>query len=189
MHRLGFLPVAMLALAVPSVAPRAETMPKPTADYSAEGTITSGKGSNPATVRHGAGKLRIDTHVDGKKAAIYVDLAARTATVVSQRLGQKIAMEIDPERASDAVNMLDRDAKRVGEATVAGETCDEYEFETSKGHKVMTCVTRDGIALRTRDVSRNRVVWEASEVKRAPQDAAQFVLPADAIPLQVPKLR
>jgi len=188
MPRLGFLPFALIALAIPAAA-HAESLPKPTADYVAEGTITSGKGSNPATVRHGAGKIRVDTQVDGKKAAIYVDLTARTATVVSQRMGQKIAMQIDPERASDAVNMLDRDAKRVGEAKIAGETCDEYEFETSKGHTVLICVTHDGIALRTRDVSRNRVVWEASQVTRAPQNAAQFVLPSDAIPLQVPKLR
>jgi len=186
MRRLGSLPFAVLALAVPAVV-HAEPLPKPTADYAAEGTITSGKGSNPATVRHGAGKMRIDTQVDGKKAAIYIDLTARTATVVSQRMGQKIAMQIDPERASDAVNMLDRDAKRVGEAKVAGETCDEYEFETSKGHTVLACVTHDGIALRTRDVSRNRVVWEASSVARAPQNAAQLVLPSDAIPL--PKLK
>jgi hypothetical protein len=85
--------------------------------------------------------------------------------------------------------MLDRDAKRVGEAKVAGETCGEYEFETAKGHTVLTCITSDGIALRTRDVSRNRVVWEAAHVTRAPQNAAQFVIPSDAVPLQIPKLR
>ncbi|HKU99273.1 MAG TPA: hypothetical protein VJR58_28540 [Vineibacter sp.] len=191
MPRHGFLTLALpalVALAVP-VGLHAEPLPKPTVDYAAEGTITSGKGSNPATVRHGTGKMRVDTQVDGKKAAIYIDLTARTATVVSQRLGQKIAMQIDPERASDAVSMLDRDAKRVGEAKVAGEACDEYEFETSKGHTVITCVTHDGIALRTRDVSRNRIVWEASNVTRAAQNAAQFVLPSDAIPLQIPKLK
>ncbi|TXL73070.1 hypothetical protein FHP25_23020 [Vineibacter terrae] len=190
MRRLGPAPLALLALALPSAGLRAEPLPKPTTDYVAEGTITSGKkGSSPASVRHGAGKLRVDTEVDGKKAAIFIDLEARTATVVSQRLGQKIAMQIDPERAGEAVSMLDRDARRVGEAKIAGETCDEYEFETAKGHTVVTCVTRDGIALRTRDVSRNRVIWEASRVTRGPQDAAQLVVPSDALPLQIPKLR
>lgn len=106
-----------------------------------------------------------------------------------ERLGQKIAMHIDPERAAAAASLLDEDARRVGEATIAGETCRDYEFETAKGRAMRACMTSDGIVLRTRDVSRNRVLWQASRVTRAAQDPDLFVVPADAIPLQMPKLR
>jgi hypothetical protein len=185
----GFIPFAMIALAVPMISAHAEPVPRPTVDYAAEGTMTSGKGSSPTTMRHGAGKLRVDTEVDGNRSSIYIDLAGHHATIVTHRMGQKIAMQVDPERAREAANMLDRDARRVGGATVAGETCDEYEFETAKGRTVRTCVTRDGIPLHTRDVTRDRLVWQATRVMRAPQSAAQFVVPSDAIPLQIRKSR
>jgi hypothetical protein len=189
MRRLGLVPLAVLAFAVPRASVLAEPLPKPAVDYAVEGTITSGKGSNPATMRHSAGKLRVDTEFDGHNSAVYIDMTARTATVVTQRMGQKIAMQIDPERAGEAANIVERDARRVGEARVAGEACGEYEFETAKGRTVRACVTRDGIALRTHDITRGRVTWEAARVTRAPQSAALFVVPTDAMPLQIPKMR
>ncbi len=187
MRRPGLISLGLIALAMPPHGARAEPLPRPTVDYAAEGTMTSGKGSSPATLRHGAGKLRVDTEVEGNKSSIYVDLAAHKATVVTHRMGQKIAMQVDPERAAEAASMMDRDARRVGEAKVAGESCNEFEFETGKGRTMRTCVTRDGIALRTRDMTRDRVVWEAARVTRAPQNAALFVVPPDAIPLQIRK--
>ena len=189
MYRPGFLAMATLMLAVVPVAVHAEPLPKPSVDYAVEGTITSGKGSRPATIRHGAGRMRFDTEADGHGAAVYIDLTARTATMVTQRLGQKIALQVDPERAGEAANFLDRDAKVVGEDKVAGEACTEYEFETAKGRNVRTCITRDGIPLRTRDLARDRVAWEASRVTRAPQAASLLTVPPDAIPVQIPKLK
>lgn len=189
MRRPGSLSMAAAVLALLPLAAHAEPLPKPAVDYVVEGTMTSGKGSNPATMRHGAGKMRFDTEADGHAASVYIDIAARTAIVVTQRLGQKIAMQVDPERAGEAANFLDRDARVVGEAKVAGEACTEYEFETAKGRSMRTCVTRDGIPLRNRDLTRDRVAWVASKVTRAPQAAAQFVVPSDAIPVQIPKMR
>jgi hypothetical protein len=187
MRRLGFVSLGVIALAMPSMAVRAEPLPRPSVDYAAEGTITSGKGSNPATMRYGGGKMRLDTEVEGNKSSIYIDVATHTATVVTHRMGQKIAMQVDSDRAAETANFIDRDARRVGEAKVAGETCNEYEFETAKGRTMRTCISHDGIALRSRDVTRDRVVWEAARVTRAPQNAALFVVPSDAIPLQIQK--
>lgn len=189
MHRFAVASFALATLMLGPVGARAEPLPKPSVDFAVDGTITSGKGSNPATLRHGAGKMRVDADVDGHNAAIYIDLATHMATVVTQRMGQKIAMHIDPERAAAAANFMDRDARQVGESRIAGETCNEYEFETAKGRQIKACVTRDGIPLRTQDVTRNRVVWEARHVTRAPQSADVFAVPQDAVPLQIPKLK
>lgn len=189
MRRLPSLSLAATVLAAFSTAAHAETLPKPSVDFVTEGTMTSGKGSNPATMRHSGGKMRFDTEAQGHPAAVYIDIATRTVTVVSERMGQKIAMKVDPERAGEAMNFLDRDARRVGEARIAGESCDEFEFEGGKGHMVRACVTRDGISLRARDVSRNRVLWEAKRVTRGPQGADLFVVPRDAIPLQIPNMK
>ena len=189
MRYRGLALFAGVVAALWSAGVRAEPLPRPNVDFVAEGTMTSGKGSHPATVRHGAGKMRVDTEFDGYRSAIYIDLPTHAATVVTERMGQKIALQIDRERASEAVNILDRNARRAGEAKVAGETCAEYEFETAKGRTVRTCITDDGIALRMRDMTRKRVTWEAAHVTRAPQDAALFVVPPDALAVQVPKLR
>jgi hypothetical protein len=188
MRSCFWLPLALSLAALPAAA-HAEKLPRPSVDYAAEGNLMFGKGENPGTMRHSGGKMRLDTDVEGQPSSVYIDLMAKTATVVMERLGQKIAMHIDPERAAAAASLLDEDAKRVGEAAIAGETCNDYEFETAKGRAMRACITDDGIVLRTRDVSRNRVLWLASRVTRAAQDPGLFVLPADAIPLQIPKLR
>lgn len=192
MHRAGvvrLVPLAAVALALPLSGVRAEPMPRPAVDYVAEGTMTSSKGSGPATMRHGAGKMRLDAEVEGNPSSIFIDLVAHKATVVTQRMGQKIALEVDPDRVGEAVYGLQRDARRVGEDKVAGEACAEYEFESGRGRTLRTCVTADGIAVRSRDVSRKRVVWEASRVTRGAQNAALFVVPTDATPLHIPRPR
>ncbi|MCW5745110.1 MAG: hypothetical protein KIT36_02785 [Alphaproteobacteria bacterium] len=189
MRRLAFVSLAAVALTATASVGRAEPLPRPSVDYAVDGTMTSGKGSFPATMRHGGGKLRVDSEMNGHKSSIFIDIAARTATVVTERMGQKIAVQVDPEQSAGAASFLDRDAKRIGEDKVAGESCDEYEFESAKGRTIRACLTRDGIALRTRDVSRDRVIWEATRVTRGPQNAAALTVPQDAIPLQIPKLK
>lgn len=189
MRPLRSLSLTAAVLAVLPLTAHAEKLPRPSVDYAVDGTMTSGKGSNPATMRHSNGRMRLDTDADGHPTAVYIDIATRTVTVVAERMGQKVAMTIDPERAGEAMNFMDRDAKRVGEAQVAGERCDEFEFDTGRGHVVRTCITRDGVSLRARDMSRGRVVWEASRVTRAPQSADLFVVPRDAIPMQLPKMK
>jgi hypothetical protein len=185
---LSFALAAATLVAAP-FALRAEPLPKATVDYAVDGTVTSGKGSNPATIRHSNGRMRVDTETDGHAASVYIDMPGRKATMVTQRLGQKIAVQVDPDRAGEAANFLERDAKVVGKADVAGETCTDFEFENAKGRALRTCITSDGIPLRTRDISRDRVVWEASRVVRAPQASALFTVPADAIPVSIPKLK
>jgi hypothetical protein len=190
MRHMPSLPLAAALLAGLSTVAHAEKLPKPTVDFAAEGTITSGKeGSSPATMRQSGGRLRLDTQAKGHPTSLFVDIASHTATVVSERMGQKIAMKIDPERAAEAINFLDRDAKRVGEARIAGESCDEFEFETGKNHTIRACITHDGISLRARDMSRHRVLWEARSVTRAPQNADIFIVPRDAVPLQIPTMK
>lgn len=189
MRRLTALSLSVLTLALQPAVSWAEPLPRPQVDFATEGTITSGKGSSPATMRHAGGKMRVDTAAEGNNATIYIDIAARTATVVTHRLGQKIAMQVDPAQAGDAANILERDAKRVGEAKVAGEPCDEFEFESAKGRAMRACITRDGISLRTRDLSRDRIVWEATRVTRGAQNPALFAVPSDAIPMAIPRLK
>jgi hypothetical protein len=183
------LPLFALALLVAPHASYAEKLPRPAVDYAVEGTMTSGRGSQPGTIRHGGGKMRFDIDDAGQQASIFVDLAARKATVVTHRDGKKLAIQMEADNAGEAGNFLERDAKRLGDAQIAGEACVDYEFEGVRGRTIRGCFTTDGIALRMRDLTRDRVFWEALRVTRAPQSAALFVVPTDAEPMQIPRTR
>lgn len=184
-----FPPLAAALCAALATSAAAEPLPRPTVDFAAQGTLTGGKGAAPATMRHKAGKVRVDTEADGQATSIFIDHAARSATVVSIRFGQKVALEIDPDRAAGAQTPWDLDATRVGSATVAGENCVEYEVENARGRKQRVCLARDGVPLRTIDVSRDRVAWIATQVTRAPQEASLFAVPGDAMRVQLPPKR
>lgn len=189
MRHVAATPCLALALALSPSIGQAEPLPRPQVDYVAEGTINAGAGNGPGTMRHASGKMRIDTVAQGLNTAIYFDIQARTATIVTQHMGQKIAMRMDPADASEAVNVLERDAKRLGELTVAGERCDIYEFEVAKGRTLRACVTRDGIGLRTHDPDRDHVIWEATRLSRTAQNPTLFVVPSDAVPMAIPRLK
>jgi hypothetical protein len=186
----AFWPIMLamvLAVALPRIDARAEKLPMPTVDYAAEGDVTTQMGAAPGTMRHRSGKFRVDSAPNGQETTIFFDLAASTATIVSVFNGRKIAMQIDAAQVENAFNVSTLDAKRLGEDTILGERCDIYEFEVTPGRPMQACITRDGIGLRSHELG--RPMWQATRVTRASQDPALFVVPADAVPMQLPRMR
>ncbi|HJQ55999.1 MAG TPA: hypothetical protein VJ890_03785 [Vineibacter sp.] len=177
----------ILTLGLPAADGRAEKLPLPSVDYAADGNIMMHTGNVASTMRHAGGKIRIDAAPNGNATTVYFDLAAPTATIVTERHGQKIAMQVDASQVGGAIATAGIDAKRMGEDTVLGESCIIYEFEVTPGRPMQACVTQDGIGLRSYELG--RMLWQATRVTRAPQDPALFKVPTDAVPLQVPRMR
>jgi hypothetical protein len=66
---------------------------------------------------------------------------------------------------------------RLGQGSVAGRSCTEWQALDRLGHEARVCVTNDGVLLRAGTPDAVRVT--AVSVDYAPQDAAAFRIPAD----------
>ena len=72
---------------------------------------------------------------------------------------------------------------------MAGEPCDIWRIETGRpGEPVHSCITPDGIALRTDATvgGRKQRVFEIAGLRRDAQDLAQFQMPADVPVMRLP---
>lgn len=164
--------------AAPDLA-RAEALPRPQVDYQ-----LSARGPEDARmhVAHSGQRLRLQVTqpgVAGEMTGI-IDLARNRMMMLVALPGmgnRAFDVEVPPEVA---VTDLGGEGKRVGTDRVAGEPCDLWHTrEERTGKTVEACITPDGITLRaTADVSgRERVVFEATELSRTPQDPHLFELP------------
>ncbi len=167
-----------LALATPVLA---EPLPMPGVDFRAEMAILEGPGVM-TVMRHKAGKMRVDVEQMGMKGFMLMERGKTVATMIMEiQPGVPMAMDIDLSKMAGQQQMnvatWDLDGRKVGSATVLGESCDEYET-TQSGMTMRICIARDGVPLRTFDVGRNKPVMEARKVERVTQDAAQFAIPA-----------
>lgn len=188
MRRLSIAAVAVIALVGPAPATRAEPLPLPSVDYIAEGTVVFHRsGPTAGTIRHAGAKMRLDAIADGREMTVYFDFTEATTTIVSMHNGRKFAMKADWRMANGAINARGIDARRVGEARYLGETCTIFEYATGTGSMLRVCITSDGVGLHSQEEGQLR--WEAKRVTRAPQSPALFVVPADAVPMQLPLMR
>lgn len=167
---------------------RAEPIPPPKVEFEVEGTLTTGGATTPATMRHREGRLRMDATVLGEQAALHLDRHARNAVAVFLRGGQTFAMEMDAASVGGVVTPWEVDAMRYGVSEIAGEECVDYEFAQAVGPKLQVCVTPDGVPLRSVELSQDRATWIATKVTRVAQDPAWFVVPDNAIRLQMPPM-
>src|SRR5262249_26920397 len=131
-----------------------DTLPLPQTDYEATAQIDQQSG----IIRHHGGVLRVQTD-DGPYITL-VDLARHIATSLRVRLGRKVAIEMPGVLAASGGASEDHDARVVGSDTVAGEPCDIWRHVDvnpfpKPGAKTQlesdSCVTKDGIWLRTID--------------------------------------
>ena len=125
------------------------------------------------------------------KGYMLMERGKTVATMIMEiQPGVPMAMEMDLSKLSGQqmnVATWDLDGKKVGSATVLGESCDEYET-TQSGMTMRVCIARDGVPLRTFDVGRNKSVMEARKIERIPQDAALFVVPAGVQRMPMPTM-
>ncbi len=186
---------AVLAL-VASVASAQVPLPFPTVDFLLEGKIV-GAQAGPAQgmitiMRHKGGKMRVDVDNMGMKGYMLMERGGKTATMVMEPSpGMKMAMEVDLNQAAAAnsgpLDMWNMKGSRIGTDRILGESCDWWQAEHN-GKKSKACVTPDGIPLKAMDGQTNEAVWEVVRLERRTQDAALFVVPADAQRMQVPNI-
>lgn len=157
----------------------AEPMPAPAVDYRARARAPQGV---EMTLAHHEGHLRMEVESanlpDGMVSLI--DLAKQDMVVLMEVPGMdRMAIEMDLPPGfsfSDA----SRQGTRAGTGEALGEACEMWRF-MAKGlnQPVESCVTADGIVLRTSTTIAGKpvVLFEVTELERAPQDPAQFTLP------------
>jgi hypothetical protein len=186
---------AALAL-VASAASAQVPLPSPTVDFELDVRIFAVQAapaqSMAMVVRHKSGKIRSDVDNMGMKGFMLLERGNHTATMVMEPSpGMKMAMEIDLAQAAAAnagpIDMWNMKGERIGTDRILGESCDWWQMEHS-GRKSKACVTPDGIPLKAVDPQTNQAVWEVSRLERRAQDAALFVVPADAQRMQVPNM-
>lgn len=184
---------AALAL-VASAASAQVPLPYPSVDFMLEGKIVgaeAGQAQGMTTVmRHKNGKMRVDVDNMGMKGFMLMERGGKTGSVVMEpQPGMKMVMEIDLAQAAAAnsgpMDMWNMKGSRIGTDRILGESCDWWEAEQN-GKKSKACITPDGIPLKAVDGQTNQAMWEVVRLERRTQDAALFVVPADAQRMQMP---
>jgi len=189
--------VLIFLLLASAVAPaKADPLPQPHTDF-----VVKSKGPDGSilTYRYHEGKLRVDIKLAGIPLPTtgIVDMSARKVVALIGAENSGMAIELDLNEAQFGLAPSSLEAKQVGATTVAGEACDLFEvaLPPTKGatkslppSKTVSCITPDGIPLRTETVSsaRRQVVMEAIEVARAPQDARLFAVPPGTKVMKAP---
>ncbi|MGQ3673533.1 hypothetical protein ACT6QG_14185 [Xanthobacter sp. TB0136] len=159
-------------------------LPKPSVDYSM--TAKSMRGAR-LEMSHHKGKMRVEMKKPGEDAVMtgIIDLeTAKMLTLVPAMPNMAMEVELPPQYAATIKRGTGR---KVGEAEVAGESCDLWHLDDTKTGETVTCITSDGIALRshTEMGGAPRVLFEAERVTRAPQDPAKFSFPPEVQIIQL----
>ncbi|MEX2128161.1 MAG: hypothetical protein WD871_07955 [Xanthobacteraceae bacterium] len=184
--------LAAVFLGFAAVTLRAEPLPLPSADYA---TTAKMAGGMTMMSRHSKGKIRVEMQVPGMPSPMtaYIDLRAKKAVTVMAAPGMgNMAIEADLGDGDEFGVAVGR-GNRVGNATVAGETCDLWEIESDqkdiKKSKAVACLTSDSIPLRMEATidGKRQVVFEVTELSRAPQDPKLFSPSANLKPMRLPK--
>jgi hypothetical protein len=167
---------------------RAEPLPLPAVDYQAKAKMMGG---GAVTIHHAGGKLRLEIQPVGLAQTItgIVDLPAHKMFMIGAVPGMNaMAMEIDIGKDASYGTVVG-DGKRVGSATVAGESCGVWEVDGKGSGPVTTCIGRDNIPLKTEATieGKRRTIMEVTELLRTRQDPAQFALPANVQVIKMPK--
>lgn len=172
-------------------AARGEPVPLPRVDYEAKAKLLS---EGTLFVRHSGGKMRIEMEIPAVPQTVVgiIDLNTKKMVMLVPIPGlSTTAMEID--FGEDATfGQVIGDGHRVGTATVNGEPCTLWEVTGAgeqKKEKAIACLSADNIPLRTQaNVGGGlKTIFEVTEIKRAPQNPAEFKLPPDVRVMKLPK--
>lgn len=157
----------------------AEPLPPPSVDYRVRAKAPQGI---EMKVAHHEGRLRMDissANFPGGMTSL-INLGENDMIVLMDVPGMEgIAVEMDlPPGYAFADS--GRQGTRTGTGEVVGEACDLWRIEVKAVNpSVESCITADGIVLRTSTTLEGKpvVLFEVTELERAPQDPAQFALP------------
>lgn len=178
----GVFALAMAALTLPVPALAEDTpsapLPMPTIDYAMTGKSMRGAAMDLA---HQNGKMRVELKKPGAAAAVISIIDLKSAKMLMRVPNMShMAMEVDLPPQYAALTMQGT-GRKAGQAEVAGETCDLWQVDQAGSSNTVTCITSDGIALRTQaEVGGTaRTLFEAESVTRAPQNPSLFSFPPD----------
>lgn len=186
---IGLLGLALMAGAHPL---RAEPLPVPKGDYATKATMTGGMAM---TSRHSKGKMRVEVQPPGmpQPMVAYFDLRTRKGLTVMSPPGMPpMAIEMELDRKGGH-GVAAGSGRRIGSATVAGESCDLWRIDPTgpedKDADSVACITPDGIPLRMEATvdGKREVVFQVTEISRAPIDAKLMTPPPNLKPMQMPK--
>ena len=119
-----------------------------------------------------SGRLRVDPPTRGMH--MIVDYRSKRISAINDETHR--VTELDAARAGVPLDALAGSTfTRVGSATVAGLSCDDYATRDAAGAETQICLTVDGVLLRAR--ARGAVVLEAADVRYGAQESAAFTVP------------
>lgn len=169
----------------------AEPLPLPKIDYAVKAKMMGGM---TMTSRHAGGKMRMEMSAPGMPVPMtaYIDLKTRKVITVLSVPGTS-AMAVETDIGSEGASPVAvGEGRRVGTATVAGETCDLWQVEgkssIEQSMDAVACISSDGIPLRFEATieGKRQTMLEVTEITRAPQDAKSMIPPANLKKMQMP---
>ncbi|MFT8246496.1 DUF4412 domain-containing protein [Roseomonas sp. BN140053] len=181
---------ATLALvALPALAQPANM--RPTRDVSVTYRMSGMAGVPPQDMRMdfsaSTGRQRVDP--PGGVGWMLIDRQANSAVMVMD--AQRATMAMPPATVAAMTQEVPAGATfaRKGTATVAGTSCTEWDM-TAGGGKGTSCITEDGVLLRTVTTAPNgvTVTMEATQVNYGPIDPARMTLPSGYTAMQAPPM-
>ncbi|MGQ3674847.1 hypothetical protein ACT6QH_05030 [Xanthobacter sp. TB0139] len=155
-----------------------EPLPLPTGDFAVK--ARSMRGSDMDMAYH-EGMLLVHVRPPNKDiqmTGIIKLKAGRMVMLMPNLPNMALEMALPPQYA---VTALKGTGKKLGASEVAGEVCHLWLLDKAKAGRTISCITPDGIALRTQMENKGavRTVYEVTQLTRAPQDPSQFEISED----------
>jgi hypothetical protein len=166
----------------------AEPVPLPKIDYEAKAKLLN---EGTLFIRHSNGKMRIEMQMPQlpQPAVGFIDLERKRMVLLLPIPGiQDTAMEVEFGDEA-AFGQVLGEGERGAEITVAGERCAQWKIKTNEEDRVVACLARDNIALRTQVGidGKWRTIFEVTELKRQAQNPADLEPPANLRIMKLPK--
>jgi len=193
------LAVAAILLAGPVLAEDAllSRLVDPQVAYAADLTMTSGEVRISGRIHHRPGQTRSEFDSRGQRTVTIIDRTRKRVWIVmaSSRQYMEMPLRGDVVSAFLPPNVTREQVKltSLGKETVGGVSTGKIRVEHPMGRSVMW-VTEDGIMVKMDGVStaggrQTKVTMRLRNVKRGPQDAALFRIPAGYKKLAIPGRR
>jgi hypothetical protein len=175
--RVGVILALSVACGTPALADQPLLRPDRDVDVTYRAVAAQGGAAVEQRVRWLAASQTMRIDPQAADLHVIIDYASRRMSVVRDATRSVVEMAA-PDSVADALGAgAAASFVRRGEATVMGQPCTEWQTQDREGHKVLVCVTVDGVLLRAGTLDQVRV--SAVSVNYAPQEPGAFRVPAD----------
>lgn len=188
MLRILATATALTLAALPALAQ--PTNMRPTRDVAVTYRMSGMAGMAPQDIKMAfspsTGKQRVDP--PGGMGWMLIDQKASSAVMVMD--AQRMTMAMPPETVAAMTQAVPAGTTftRKSSASVAGTACTEWDMVIAGGGKGTSCITDDGVLLRTVTAAPNGTVvtMEATKVTYGPVDPASLTVPTGYTAMQMP---